>query len=144
MDYQFRTQLNGFHKQDVIAYLEHVNNAHTTRTKRIQSQLAASEERVQVERTEKQMYIDKLSEAEAEVSRIKILSGVKIADFQDNKDEGLEEIQSLRTELEKARKMLESKDDAVDELEEEIEVLSDELLLLRNEVKKLRQLLGDK
>ena len=40
--HQFRSQLNGFNRQDVVNYIELMNNQHNAQVEQLKSQLAAA------------------------------------------------------------------------------------------------------
>jgi len=42
--HQFRSQLNGFHRQDVVNYIELMNNQHNTQLQQLQNQLQLAQE----------------------------------------------------------------------------------------------------
>ena len=43
-NHQFRSQLNGFHRQDVVNYIEFLNNQHAAQLQQLQNQLQLAQE----------------------------------------------------------------------------------------------------
>lgn len=115
----FKRELNGYNRNDVINYLETLQQNSDKRFAHLTAQLEDAEKRLIAEEEEKGRYFERVFEAEAEISSLKIKTGV-------THTHDLEENNDLQNEVEKYKKQNHA-------LAEDIEYLEDELSKLKQQ-----------
>ena len=68
--YHFRSAFNGFHREDVVHYIEYINTRNTAKVQQLTSDLQAAQEQV-VQLQERPDLTDKLAELEAQLAALR-------------------------------------------------------------------------